>query len=443
MHDGRAAQVGQRAEREDQRAGGDVGDVRVRQGRGEGEVGGWAVPRTAGGRDVGDAVGVGGIVAGGSSWGRGVQVAVCEDGAVFVVAAHAGGVVFDEDVEDGWGGGPAGNGVASGDEVVGFGVEGHGFEERLYLEVSVGRLWNGSVANERNLGSNEAVPCFFKMQSSLECDWSAYSLIFRNESDVQWRRLTKIASTAQKDLEALCRTWSSTKAMPKPIPQKGVTLTFINAPMYVPHNNQPPSFRARLPAPGHQLPIQLHNLRHPLKPNPHIRSEPPALIEPARTQALPQEIPILQVRREVVHPRGPAERQQHQVQRGPAAERTAAQVTRAGRAEQVLRVPATVVRVRGLARVLVRPAGALPVVLDVRDERLARAAGVVERVGDAGVRAGEGRAVHCCALAGWSMGPAAWRMLVRWGFGRGGVRWRWAASVVCYFVDGVVRVSRV
>lgn len=61
-----------------------------------------------------------------------MQVAVCEDDTVFVVAAHARGVVFDEDIENFRGRGATGDGIASCDEVVGFGVEGDSSEEGFY-----------------------------------------------------------------------------------------------------------------------------------------------------------------------------------------------------------------------------------------------------------------------------------------------------------------------
>ena len=60
---------------------------------------------------------------------RGVQVAVGEEDAVFVVAADAGGVGADEEVDDAGGVGAFGDGVAGEDQVVVFRVEGEFVEE--------------------------------------------------------------------------------------------------------------------------------------------------------------------------------------------------------------------------------------------------------------------------------------------------------------------------
>ena len=52
-----------------------------------------------------------------------------EEHAVFVIAAHAGGVEREGEGNDGWGGRAFGNKVAGENEVVGGGVEGEFREE--------------------------------------------------------------------------------------------------------------------------------------------------------------------------------------------------------------------------------------------------------------------------------------------------------------------------
>lgn len=135
VHDGDGAEGGEVSDLEDDGAGGQVGDLGGGEGGGEVGVGGGAAGEGVG-VCVGGLRGVRGVdpVAGGGDGGGGgevvgVEVAVGEEDAVFVVAAHAGGVEGEGDGDDGGGGGAFGDEVAGEDEVVGGFVEGQFGEE--------------------------------------------------------------------------------------------------------------------------------------------------------------------------------------------------------------------------------------------------------------------------------------------------------------------------
>jgi len=159
VDDGDGAEGGERADFEDDGAGGEVGDLGGGEGGGEAGVDGGTV-----GEGVGVCVGgLGGVRGvdprlggwdGGGGGGVvvvGAEVTVGEEDAVFVVAAHAGGVEGEGEGDDGRGGGAFGDEVAGEDEVVRGFVEGEFGEEGC--DCVVGRRVGVSAEREMLEGS--------------------------------------------------------------------------------------------------------------------------------------------------------------------------------------------------------------------------------------------------------------------------------------------------